>query len=210
MKVSGLKTVKTTIKNWYIPMVVGLIFLILGLYCIVSPVESFRTLSLFFSMAFIISGVSEIIFSISNKDEIDNWGWTLMFGLVTLIIGLLIFNRPDITFKTLSLIVGITLLFRSISSVSHAIDLKSYGEETQWKTLLGIGIIGVILSVVLLWNPLIVGGFVSVLIGLTFSIIGIFSMFLALKLKALKNRSQEIKQNIREKAKSFSESNRDF
>jgi uncharacterized membrane protein HdeD (DUF308 family) len=194
----ALKSIKTTVKNWYIPLVVGLIFLLLGVYCIFSPVESFKTLSMFFSIAFIISGLSEIIFSFSNRDEIDNWIWTLMFGFLTLVIGVLIFNRPEITFRTLSLFVGITLLFRSISAVSNSVDLKSYGEETQWKTLLIIGLIGLILSIVLLWNPLIVGGFVSVLIGLAFLAVGAFSVFLSLKLKKLKNKSQDIKSKIQE------------
>lgn len=197
-----LKTVKTSVKNWYMPFFMGLVFLVLGIYCIFSPVNTFVALSGLFSIAFIFSGISEIIFSISNRDEIDNWGWTLMIGFVTLLMGILIFNRPEITFRTLSLFVGITMLFKSISGVSHAIDLKSYGEETQWKTLLAIGILGVLLSIILLWNPLIVGSFVSVLIGLVMVAIGAFSIFLSLKLKKLKNRSKDIKEKVKT---SFSE-----
>ena len=202
---STIKTVKSSVKNWYIPLLVGLFFVILGLFFIFSPADSFSTLSSLFSLVFVVSGLSEIVFSLRNRDEIDNWGWTLMIGVLTMLVGIIIFNHPEITFTTLSLFVGFTLLFRSVSAVSHSIDLKNYGEETHWKTLLSLGVIGFILSLVLLWNPLIVGSFVSILIGLVFTALGAFSIFLSLKLKKLKGKVSNVKQNLKERIESFSD-----
>lgn len=199
-----LKTVKNSVKNWYIPFVVGLIFIGMGLYSMFSPVESFSMLSKVLAFSFITSGIAEIMFSFNNREELENWGWTLIFGLVTLLVGLLIFNRPEITFNTLSLFVGITIMFRSISAISYAIDLKKH-DASQWKTLLLFGILGVIFSFILLWNPLLAGSTVAVLMGLALIAVGAFSVFLSLKLKKLKKASNTVIKGFKEKADTFSD-----
>jgi uncharacterized membrane protein HdeD (DUF308 family) len=92
---SFLKTVTNTVKHWYIPLIVGLIFIGIGIYTLISPLESYLALSIIFSLSFLFSGLAEIIFSISNRNEIDNWGWTLAFGILTFLLGVLLIVRPS-------------------------------------------------------------------------------------------------------------------
>ena len=77
------KTVKNTVKYWYIPLIIGLTFIGTGIYTLVSPLESYVALSIIFSLSFLFSGLAEMVFSVANRDEIDNWGWTLAFGILT-------------------------------------------------------------------------------------------------------------------------------
>ena len=119
---NSLKTVRNSVKNWYILLIVGLIFLGTGIYCFVSPAGSFLALALMFGWSFLISGAIEIVFSISNRDELENWGWTLIFGILTFLVGMLLLARPEITMITLAFSLGFLVLFRSIGAISFALD----------------------------------------------------------------------------------------
>lgn len=121
------KTVRNSIKYWYVSLLVGILFLIVEIYTFVTPLESYVALSVLFSVSFLASGVAEIIFSISNKNEIEGWGWNLAFGILTLITGVLLLMNPAISITTLPFYIGFLLMFRSIMGISYAIELKNYG-----------------------------------------------------------------------------------
>ena len=201
----ALKTVRNSVKNWYILLIVGLIFLAGGIYSFVSPEGSFLALALFFGYSFLISGIIEIVFSITNRKELENWGWTLIFGFITFLVGLLLLARPEITMLTLSLSLGFLVLFRSIGAISFALDLKDYDDNSGWGTLLGLGILGVLFSFLLLWNPSFAGLTIAIWIGLTLTAAGLFSIYLSLKLRKLKGASRRISSELMERFKGVEE-----
>jgi len=200
-----IKTVQHSVKNWYILLIVGLIFLGAGIYAFLSPAESFLALSLLFAWSFLISGAIEIAFSISNREELENWGWTLIFGVITFLVGLLLLARPEITMITLSLSLGFLVLFRSIGAISFALDLKNYDDNSGWGNLLALGILGVLFSFLLLWNPAFAGSTIVFWTGLALVIAGIFSIYLSLKLRKLKGMSQKVSSELRERFASLQE-----
>ena len=180
----AFKTIKDSIKYWYIPLVVGILFLLLGIYTFASPLESYLALSFIFSMSFLLSGFAEIFFSISNREELANWGWTLIFGVITSLIGILLLARPEISITTLPFYVGFVVLARAVGSVSFALDLKGYGVK-DWGYLMFVGILGVIFGFILLWNPVIASLTVIVWTGLGLVLSGIFSIYLSFRLRGL-------------------------
>ena len=194
-----LKSVRNSVKNWYILLIVGLIFLGAGIYCFVSPEGGFLALALFFGWSFLISGAIEVIFSISNRDELENWGWTLIFGVITFLVGMLLIARPGITEIILAFSLGFLVMFRSIGAISFALDLKNYEDNSGWGTLLLFGILGVIFSFLLLWNPGFAGMTIVIWIGLALITAGIFSIYLSLKLRKLKGLPEKISSELNER-----------
>ncbi|MFA5642800.1 MAG: DUF308 domain-containing protein, partial [Bacteroidales bacterium] len=77
MELIFLRTIKKAIKYWYIPLLVGLVFVIIGIIAFIAPLSSFATLAILFALSFLLGGVSEILFSISNREQLDNWGYLL-------------------------------------------------------------------------------------------------------------------------------------
>tara|TARA_B110001450_G_scaffold245933_1_gene259496 strand:+ start:389 stop:1030 length:642 start_codon:yes stop_codon:yes gene_type:complete len=191
-----LKLVNNTVKHWYIPLIVGLLFSGIGIYSMLSPLNTYKTLAMIFSFSFLLSGVSEIMFSLSNKKEIDNWGWTLTFGVLTFVLGLLLVLNPEIPMKTLPIYIGFIALFRSIMGISYAIELKNYGVK-DWKNLLTIGILGLVLAFILIWNPLFAGMTIMFWIGIAIVAAGIFSIYLAFKLKKINEMPNKISSELK-------------
>ena len=65
-----------------------------------------------------------------------------------------------------------------------SIDLKSFGVN-EWGWLLALGILGMLFSFILLWNPAFAGMTIVIWTSFAFIAIGIFRIFLSFKLKGL-------------------------
>lgn len=186
---SLLKSIRKSIKYWYVPLLVGVFFVVVSVVVFFSPKSSLLALSLLFSLSFLFGGLSEIIFSMINKDQLDHWGWSLAFGIITFIVGVLFLINPSISLTVLAFYIGFVILFRSISTIGFAIDVKKYGSKS-WSTLLVLGIIGAIVSFILIWKPVFAGLGVVVLIALSFLFAGLFNIVFSLQLRKLRKKSK--------------------
>jgi uncharacterized membrane protein HdeD (DUF308 family) len=189
------KSIKDAIKHWYLLTVLGVIFIALGILAIVTPVATYLSLALFFSVAFFVTGILEIISSISFRKQLDGWGWSLASGILDFILGLLLIINPQISIITLPLFVGFVVLYRSMMGIAWSIELKKF-KISDWGWLLFIGILGVIFSFFLLWNPFFAGLTVAIFTGISLIIVGTFHIYFSFALKKLKktngkNRIQE-------------------
>ena len=191
-----IKKVNSTVKHWYIPLIVGLLFIGLGLWTIFNPAESYLGLAILFIIAFIVGGLLEIIFAISNKDELDHWGWELANGILSFVIGIIMAMRPELSMATLPFYIGFVIMFRSIMAISSSMELKKYG-VLDWGNLMAMGILGLIFSFILLWNPLFAGLSIVVWTGMAFITIGGYAIYFSLKLKKLHKFGKEVKEDIK-------------
>lgn len=205
---SHLKLMTNTVKNWYIPLIVGIIFIAAGIFAFTAPEATYLTLSLLFSASFLVAGFFEVVFSIANRKSMANWGWTLIFGLVTFFFGFVMTLQPEFSMLTLAIFVGFTLLFRSIAAISFAIDIKNYG-VSQWGFLLVLGILGIIFSIILLVNPAFAGATIVTWTGITFIVGGFTSIVLSLRLKKVKKVSKKISKGLRDRYEALSKEIRD-
>ena len=198
MELSLIKSLKKTIKHWYIPLFVGIFFIIVSVVSFAWPETSLLALSLLFAISFLLGGFSEIVFSLANREQLDNWGWSLAFGIVTSIVGVLLMLNPALSITTLAFYIGFVVLFRSISTIGFAMDIKKYGSK-NWGALLGLGIIGTIVSFILIWNPIFAGLSVVILIALSFLFAGLFNIFLSFQLRKLHKSSKTISAKLVER-----------
>ncbi len=191
MKKQFFKHEKTSVKYWYIPLLVGLIFVGIGVWVFATPLQAYLTLTLIFSLSFLFSGIFEIIFAVSNKRELNNWGWTLTFGVINLLVGVLMLSNPEISMTVLPFYVGFVVLFRSIAAIGASIELKNHG-VLDWGNLLVIGLAGTIFSFILLWNPLFAGLSLVFWTAFAFLALGIFSIYYSIKLKSLHAEEKKV------------------
>ena len=184
MENSLFKKVKIAIDYWYIPLILGILFVGIGIWSFVTPLAAYLTLTFLFSVSFLVSGIFEIVFALSNRKKIDHWGWTLASGIVGLVVGILLVSNSLISITLLPLYVGFVVLFRSVMAIIIAFNLKSYSVP-DWKNLLFLGILGTIFSFLLLWNPIFAGLSLVYWTAFAFIAIGIFYIYFSFKLKKI-------------------------
>lgn len=177
--------ISDTIKHWYLFLILGILFILMGIWAIFTPLSSFLALTIFFAVTFLVSGIFETIYAISNRENIDNWSWNLTGGIIDLLIGILLVSRPEISVIALIFFVGFALMFRSIMIIGWAIQYKKLGIK-NWGWLLFSGILSVILSFLLLRNPDIASLVIVYYVGFALVFIGISQVTISLRLKKWK------------------------
>ncbi len=180
-----LKSFTKTVKHWYFPLILGVLFIICGLYVFVSPAETYLTLALLFALSFLVWGLSDMFFSIDNRKSLRSWGWYFVGGLVSLLMGFYLLIHPVVSMEVLPFVVGFMLLFRSFELLGFAFEVKEAG-VLNWGNLAIASVLGIIVSFVLLAWPVFTGVWLVVLTGLAFIFTGIASIILSLNLKRLK------------------------
>jgi len=188
----AIKSVKDTIKHWYLPLILGILFIIVGVWAIITPASTYLSLAILFSVTFFVAGILEIIYSISYRKQLDGWGWSLASGILNFIVGLLLIVYPQISIITLPLFVGFVVLYHSIMAIAWSIELKNY-KVSDWGWLLFTGILGAIFSFILMWNPFFAGLTVAVFTGMALITIGIFHIHFSIELKKLKKTFKNLK-----------------
>ena len=190
------KTIRNTIKHWYVPAIIGALFIVLGGYLFTVPESAYLSLVMLFSISFLASGIMEIFFSVQNKDELDGWGWYLASGIFTLLIGVILITKPVVAATTLPFFIGFSLLFRSFQGLGFAFELKNYG-VLRWGNLAIVSVLGIILSFLLIVNPIFAGISLVVMTALSFIFAGIVRIVLAFQLKTFPERiNKELKEKI--------------
>ena len=194
MSIQPLKSINKALSHWYLITIIGVIFVLLGIWVFRTPMASYLVLATFFSISFLLSGIAEISFALGNKDTLDNWGWFLASGIFSALIGVLLLSNPALSMATLPLYVGFGILFRAISGISFALSLKDHGDE--YHSLLWMSIAGVVLSFLLIWNPAVIGMTLVSLTALAFILIGTGVIWLSLKLKKLHDIPGKLKDKF--------------
>ena len=88
------KSIRRSVKHWYIHLILGILFILCGIGVIISPQVSYLTLSILFSLSFLVSGITESFFALQNTKNLNGWGWYLVSGLISLIMGIFLLMYP--------------------------------------------------------------------------------------------------------------------
>lgn len=134
-------------SRWLIG-IIGIIAIILGIMVLGQPIESYVALSLFFSIAIMFIGISEIITAISLR-QLHNWGWRLASGILDCIIGFLLFANLGWTEEALPIIIGFILMYWGISFI---MDSFIWEGTNAW--LLICGILTLLCSFMIIFHPI--------------------------------------------------------
>ena len=183
---SLLHQISNSVKHWYLPLIIGVLFILFGIYIFTVPLETYLTLSIFFSASYIVSGLMDIFFSIGNNKTLKGWGWYLVGGIFTLAIGIYLAIYPSISIAVLPFFVGFTMLFRSFQLLGFSFDMKDL-KILNWGNAAITSVLGIILSLLLLANPIFTGISLVTITALSFIFVGIASVVLAFNLKKLKD-----------------------
>jgi len=114
-------------KSWSgfaLELVIGLLYLAGGFVLITSPMTGIITLTLLLIVLFVADGILESILAFKLRPA-QGWGWILMSGIVSLIVGGLIWAKfPSSALWAIGLLVGVNLMFSGFSFLSLAMAGK--------------------------------------------------------------------------------------
>ena len=147
---------KRAVRYWWLLLPAGIILLLLGVYVIVRPEQSYLGMSVLFGWIIFAIGVLEIILAASNRHYITGRGWMLAGGIIEAIIGLILIFNVALSAATMPIVLGFWLLFRGFSAIGLGGDMQAMRVPGSGWTIAS----GVLLLLCALWmifQPLVFG-----------------------------------------------------
>ena len=111
-------------KQVIFQLLIGIIYLISGLYCLTHPLLAIGTLTLLLASVILVEGVLEIISYFRLKGE-DASGWMLLNGIITLLLGGLIwFHWPSSSIWAIGILLGVNLLMTGMTRLTFGLAAR--------------------------------------------------------------------------------------
>lgn len=186
-----VEEMRGAVRHWWTSLIIGLLAVVLGVWCFFTPLATLGALTMLFIVAFFVSGLFEVVFAVGNR-RMRGWGWTLAGGIIDLLLGVMLAASPaPAATAVLIYFVGFWIMLRSVWAIGWTSELGSAGVR-GWGWLLALAIVGFIFSLVFIFSSPIFGGvFVVAFFSTAMIFYGIFRIWLAVKLKAVKDAVSE-------------------
>ncbi|MDH6310348.1 uncharacterized membrane protein HdeD (DUF308 family) [Dysgonomonas sp. PFB1-18] len=192
MKNDLFYSTKQAVKYWWISLLIGLLAVGLGIWCMATPLSTLVALVLVFAVTFFVSGLFEIAFAISNRKLLRNWGWTLASGILDLAFGIiLIAMPPEVIALVMAYFVGFWVMFQSVWGIGTAAELQRNGVK-GWGWLMALAISGVLMAFIFIVSPAFTTTFIIALVSISFIFYGIFRIYYAFRLRSLHKELDEL------------------
>lgn len=173
---------------WWALTLRGVAAVLFGIAAVFWPGITLVTLVYLFSAFILVSGVVEVVHGIGAITRKGTWFLTLLLGVLQIGVGVYLLRHPLVSFATLILLIGFTLIVRG---VIEGVAAFSDDMSVTMRTLVMIGaIISVLAGIVVLFQPA-AGGVAFVwILGLYALVTG--PLLIALSLDAKRMLDEEV------------------
>ncbi len=111
-------------KSLLLILISGILYLIVGYLLLQNPLQGVVTLTLLLAAFLFVEGIFKIIHAF-QMNPTPNWGWLLISGIASLILGVLIYaGFPSSSTYILGLLVGIYFLVNGFSMIMFSFAVK--------------------------------------------------------------------------------------
>lgn len=159
-------------SNKLIFLVLGLLFIGVGLWIFQTPVIAYASLATLFSITFLVNGLLELGYYVSQKERVYGYGWGVSAGILDLVLGICLLANPGLSEIVLPYFIGFMLLFRSSTIFALGFELLSL-KRHNWGWYMIFGALGFLFSLFLILNPVFAAATIIVWTALSFITIGI-------------------------------------
>lgn len=124
-------------------------------------------------------GIFKFIQSMNNEDKEE---LNIVYGVVTIILGVLVISNPQAIASFLPIVIGIGIIINSATKLQYALELK-LRKNDLWKSTLIVAIISTIFGLLLLFNPFKGAQFIAKIIGILITIYAALDIVSTLSIK---------------------------
>lgn len=171
--VNSLKTAKIA----YIG--ISVLFCVLGILLIIFPGISEKVIGILCGILMILFGVVKILGYFSKDLYRLAFQYDLAFGILTIILGIMLFKNPSNLMNFICVILGIAVLSDGLFKMQMSLDAKRFGIR-EWWLIFAFAVIAAAFGIVLILKPAISASFLTVLLGICLLLEGILNISTAI------------------------------
>lgn len=147
-------------------IIVGVLIIILGVYCLFTPVITFGVVGWFIAIAMIADGISKLMLWNDFRKTGASDVWALISGVLSVALGIVLAcsNLAQVALDVfVAYVVSLWVLVSGIARIARSFQMRKAHKalDTQilgsnWDVVLITGILLVVLGILCLFNPIIV------------------------------------------------------
>ncbi len=141
-------------RHWWIPLLLGIIVLALGIVVMLFPQTSYLTMTLLFGAVIILSGVMYLGMAMSK--DVKGRGWLIVSGIIEIILGIILAMMPALSALALPLCLGFWLIFKGASLVGIGYGLRNM-KGSGWGWTLFSALLLIICGTIMILQPVLYG-----------------------------------------------------
>lgn len=169
-------------KSWGWMAVLAVISLVGGVLALINPFAATLAATLMAGWFFMLLGGLQIIQSF----QVQGWGgflWALLFGVLSLVVGISLVFNPLAGMVSLTLLVAVLLLVTGAIKIFYGFSLRPV---TGWGWVLLSGAVSVLLAIFILTNfPYAAGTVLGIFLAVELISNGVLFLFIALGVRQL-------------------------
>jgi len=111
-------------RGFFLHLLAGVLYLVVGVFMVESPLEAAGGVTLLVAACLLAGGILRL--AVSVIERFDGWGWELLNGAVSVVLGAAIWRQwPLSGLWLIGLFVGIEMLFSGLSWVMLGLAIRS-------------------------------------------------------------------------------------
>lgn len=178
MATATYKSISQTVQEkWGWFLVLGIVFIIGGIFAIAMPLVSSIAVSIFLAAVLVVAG----IFQIWQSFSIQSWTgfiWQLLIGIILLIGGIAIYASPTTGSIALTLVIAAVFIAKGVFQIMLGFRLRPHD---GWGWILAAGIIALLVGIEILiqwpfsafWVPGVLVGISLIFTGWSYIALGL-------------------------------------
>lgn len=172
-------------KYWWLPLVSGIIFIGLGVWCLCDPGPFLSILAYIFAGAIAVAGLFNLFYGICNYDTYHGWGYAVAAGVVEILFSIFLFFIPDPLLAYVFVYgTGLYIIFMAIYSFFES--FMAIRQNSGWCAILSILVLcALAFAFIFILGPGAPGLIGWIWIGVSFLCYGAYRILLAIRIKAL-------------------------
>ena len=154
----------------------SILLLFLGLLLIFESEVTITMISYVVGAVLVAAGTFALVRYVSvNKEGFDPSELDILYGIVTIVLGILVITNPHVIASIIPIILGIAIIISSANKLQYAFNLKNKDNDL-WKSTMVIAVISTICGIVLLFNPFAGAVILMRIVGIFITIYSVLDM----------------------------------
>ena len=169
---------KQVTKSWYMILIKGIILTALSFFVLFNPKDTFKVAAFYLGIGFFIMGILLVIKGLPKRKEGETWNWDILEGIGDLILGFLLIVFPMALVTIIPILIGLWAGLYGIIQIIESVKIKG---NRSLRLLTGILIL--MLSLILIFKPLLLGLTIAIWLGVLLLVAGVYNIYLAIKIR---------------------------
>jgi uncharacterized membrane protein HdeD (DUF308 family) len=187
---------QTLLKKWWVILIQGILMILLAFLVMSNPISTLAGISFWISTLVILIGAFGVAWWFNSPRE-ERETSTLIWSIVTVLVGILMTAKLNITMITLSVLFGIMLLANGYHLVKNGWESRAQGNQA-WLVIV-VGVLSIICGLMSVFNVSLGAVAISTLLGYQLLLAGIALIILAFMKKRVGSKLEKAAEQIRSK-----------